>query len=185
MGRPSKFDASFMAKVAIEALQEKETLQALAKKYGVAPSKIEEWKEKLLQNSNKAFESDAEDKREIKKLKETNAKLERKVGQLTLECDFFCGSLRGCRTQSQIAELEKKRPAGISRNRFCQLMDISRSGLYYEPAEESKENQEIMKIMDMYFMDHPTPTTGKRGVSNTLMFTNFCRNMSSYMGLQR
>ena len=89
MGRPSKFDASFMAKVAIEALQEKETLQALAKKYGVAPSKIEEWKEKLLQNSNKAFESDAEDKREIKKLKETNAKLERKVGQLTLECDFF------------------------------------------------------------------------------------------------
>lgn len=61
----------------------------MAKKYGVAPSKIEEWKEKLLQNSNKAFESDAEDKREIKKLKETNAKLERKVGQLTLECDFF------------------------------------------------------------------------------------------------
>lgn len=89
MGRPSKFDASYMAKVAIEALQEKETLQALAKKYGVAPSKIEEWKERLLQNSNKAFESDAEDKREIKKLKETNAKLERKVGQLTLECDFF------------------------------------------------------------------------------------------------
>lgn len=89
MGRPSKFDASFMAKVAIEALQEKETLQALAKKYGVAPSKIEKWKEKLLQNSNKAFESDVEDKREIKKLKETNAKLERKVGQLTLECDFF------------------------------------------------------------------------------------------------
>ena len=40
-----------------------------------------------------------------------------------------------------------------------------------------------MKIMDMYFMDHPT--TGKRGVSNTLMFTNFCRNVSIYMGLQR
>ena len=50
---------------------------------------IEEWKEKLLQNSNKAVESDAEDKHEIKKLKETNAKLERKVGQLMLECDFF------------------------------------------------------------------------------------------------
>jgi len=78
-----------MAKVAIEALQEKDTLPALAKKYGVSPRKIEEWKEKLLQNSSKAFESDAEGKREIKKLKETNAKLERKVGQLTLECDFF------------------------------------------------------------------------------------------------
>jgi len=54
MGRHSKFDASFMAKVAIEALQEKDTLPALAQKYGVSPRKIE-----------------------------------RKVGQLTLECDFF------------------------------------------------------------------------------------------------
>ena len=89
MGRPSKFDASFKARVAIEALQEKDSLQALAKKYGVAPSVISSWKDELLQNSSKAFESDAEDKRKIKQLETKNAKLERKVGQLTLECDFF------------------------------------------------------------------------------------------------
>lgn len=89
MARPSKFDASFKAKVAIEALQEKEPLQALAKKYGVAPSVISSWKDELLQNSCKAFESEAEDKRKIKHLESQKAKLERKVGQLTLECDFF------------------------------------------------------------------------------------------------
>ena len=89
MGRPSKFDASFKAKVAIEALQEKATLQELAKKYGVAPSIINSWKEELLQNSKRAFESDSADKRALKELKAQNAKLERKVGQLTLECDFF------------------------------------------------------------------------------------------------
>ena len=38
MGRPSKFDSAFKAKVALEALQEKETLLSLSKKYGVAPS---------------------------------------------------------------------------------------------------------------------------------------------------
>ena len=89
MARPIKFEASFKARVAIEALQEKEPLQALAKKYGVSPSVISSWKDELLQNSQKAFESDAEDKRKIKQLEAKNAKLERKVGQLTLECDFF------------------------------------------------------------------------------------------------
>jgi len=38
MGRPSKFDSAFKAKVALEALQEKETLLSLSKKYGVASS---------------------------------------------------------------------------------------------------------------------------------------------------
>ena len=85
----SKFDASFKAKVAIEALQEKEPLQALAKKYGISPTVISNWKEELLQNSSKAFDTDASDKREMKKLKQQNDKLLHKVGQLTLECDFF------------------------------------------------------------------------------------------------
>ena len=89
MGRPSKFDPAFKAKVAVEALQEKEPLAVLAKKYKVAPSVITSWKEELLHNSSKAFESDAADKREVKQLKQQNERLMRKVGQLTLECDFF------------------------------------------------------------------------------------------------
>ena len=63
MGRPSKFDPIFKAKVTFEALQEKEPLAVLAKKYHVAPSVITSWKEELLQNSSKAFESNAVDKR--------------------------------------------------------------------------------------------------------------------------
>ena len=63
MGRPSKFDPIFKAKVTVEALQEKEPLAVLAKKYHLAPSVISSWKEELLQNSSKAFESNAVDKR--------------------------------------------------------------------------------------------------------------------------
>ena len=58
------------ARVAIEALQEKEPLQALAKKYGISPTVISNWKEELLQNSSKAFDTDASDKRELRKLKQ-------------------------------------------------------------------------------------------------------------------
>ena len=45
MGRPSKFDPIFKAKVTVEALQEKEPLAVLAKKCHVAPSVITSLKE--------------------------------------------------------------------------------------------------------------------------------------------
>lgn len=45
MGRPSKFDPAFKAKVAVEAHQEKEPLAVLAKKCHVAPSVITSWKD--------------------------------------------------------------------------------------------------------------------------------------------
>ena len=45
MGRPSKFDFTFKAKVSVETLQEKEPLAVLAKKCHVAPSVITSLKE--------------------------------------------------------------------------------------------------------------------------------------------
>ena len=63
MDRPSKVDPAFKVTVAVEALQEKAPLAVLAKKYHVARSVITSWKEELLQNSFKAFESNAVDKR--------------------------------------------------------------------------------------------------------------------------
>ena len=40
-----KFDPSFKAKVALEALKERETLQQLALKYELHPNQISQWKQ--------------------------------------------------------------------------------------------------------------------------------------------
>lgn len=53
-------------------------------------------------------------------------------------------------------DLEKERPAGMSRNKFCKYMSFNRSTLYYKPKGESDENLHIMEEMDKYYTEHPT-----------------------------
>ena len=89
MGRHRKFDASFKAKVAIAALQEKESLNSLATKYGLSPTVIQQWREALEQQAGKVFETPQENTCELNQLKAQNKRLLHKVGQLTIDCDFF------------------------------------------------------------------------------------------------
>lgn len=37
----------------------------------------------------------------------------------------------------------------------CELLEISRSSLYYSPVGESLLNLELMELMDKYFIEHP------------------------------
>lgn len=89
MARPSKFDSSFKAKVALEALRNESTLSDLAKKYGVAPSVITVWREELLQNAGRAFEKESVKESELKREKAKNERLLKTIGQLKVEVDFF------------------------------------------------------------------------------------------------
>ncbi|MBK7100046.1 MAG: transposase [Sphingobacteriales bacterium] len=42
-----KFDSAFKAKVALEALRERETLSGLAVKYDLHPNQISQWKQEF------------------------------------------------------------------------------------------------------------------------------------------
>ena len=86
-----KFDSSFKARVAIEALKERQTLSELAVKFDLHPNQISQWKQEFLENSASVFDH----KPKIPK-SETDVdvdKLYTKIGELQMEKDFLKKSL--------------------------------------------------------------------------------------------
>lgn len=85
-----KHSGAFKAKVAIEALQERESLSELAKKYQVHPNMITRWKREFLERAPEVFEKPSSDKQEEKEIE----KLYTKIGQLEMEREFLKKNLR-------------------------------------------------------------------------------------------
>ncbi len=86
-----KFDSAFKARVAVEALKERQTLSELAVKFDLHPNQISQWKQEFLENSALVFEH---------KLRVSKAepdvdvdKLYTKIGELQMEKDFLKKSL--------------------------------------------------------------------------------------------
>lgn len=73
----------------LDALKERETLSELSKKYGVAPKQITRWKKEFLEKSDMVFNSEEKENKELRALISERDKLLKKVGQLTIEVDFF------------------------------------------------------------------------------------------------
>lgn len=89
----TKHSPEFKAKVALEAVQEQETVAAIARRYKVHPNQIYKWKQELLQNIARVFEpkpgttgsgSDGADR---------ETELLCKIGELTVERDFLSNGL--------------------------------------------------------------------------------------------
>ena len=78
-------EASFKARVALEAVKERDTVGELAKRFQVHPTQIHDWKRRLVEQATVVFE------REGTKPAETidPAELYEQIGRLKVELEFL------------------------------------------------------------------------------------------------
>jgi len=81
-----KISKDFKAKVVLEALKERETLESLAKKYELQPTQIPLWKSQAMNNFSALF---SQEKEKDKANEVVVQQLYAQIGKLQIQNDFL------------------------------------------------------------------------------------------------
>ncbi len=82
-----KHSAEFKAKVALEAIIGRETLNEIAKRYEIHPNQISRWKQEALEGMTDIFSGKKE--KQAKEDEATKEELYQQIGQLKVEVDWL------------------------------------------------------------------------------------------------
>nr|WP_248306178.1 IS3 family transposase [Devosia oryzisoli] len=164
-----RFTAEFKAKVALEAIRGERTISELATKHQLHPNQITQWKRQAIENLAKAFEEKATDAQVGREAEVT--KLHAKIGQLVVERDFLGQSLRSLSLDRRRMMIDPDHNR-LSIRRQCELVSISRASFYRQPAGETPENLELMRLIDEAFME--MPWYGSRQMARHLCRQGWC-----------
>jgi len=170
------FSADFKTKVVLELLSGEKTQAQLASKYQVTPNSLNQWKKRFLENASMAFnvgKATQSFKEEIADLKKENDALAKKLGKTTIEKDWAVGKLKSLDSSTKRDLVESKQAKrAISLTRQCEIMDINRSNMYYQPRPISAKDLLIMRRIDEVYTDISS-TYGYRFMHQQLLEDGF------------
>jgi len=84
-----KFSAEFKAKIAIEAIKERSSLEEIARKHELHPNQISLWKKEFLANAALVFASDEKNNSDKTQQEALLEKLYAQIGQQKVEIDWL------------------------------------------------------------------------------------------------
>jgi putative transposase len=161
-GKRKQHTAAFKAQVALAALKGDRTVNELASQYGVHPTLIHGWKKQLLAGADQVFSNPS--KAATADPEAQKAELFEQIGRLKMELEWL--KKKSARSPEQLRPLVEAGHPHLSVRRQCELLGLSRSSLYYEPAAETPENLRVMGLIDQEYTAHPF--LGSRRLTNWL-----------------
>ena len=111
---------------------------------------------------------------------ERKAELLRKIGELTVERDLSTGLGR---SKPRETPSHGHSEASLSLRRQCELLGVSRCGLYYEPVEADAEALRLMRRIDELHLEHPF--FGSRMLTQALKMEGWTVNRKRIQRLMR
>ena len=154
------FSAEFKAKIVLEVLRGEKELNLIATENEIAPNQIRNWKAEFLKNAAAAFDDKRTDELKIElaeKERETDS-LYKKVGQLTTQVDWLKKNLRKCLTLTGKVNIlrAKKDSKELPLTTVASLLDVSRTTVYYSPAEPTAQALAAKELIDRLHTDNPS-----------------------------
>lgn len=151
------FTAEVKTKIVLEMLKEESTTAQLSTKYEVSAKTMQNWKKQFLNNAPLAFEpakAVSEFKDQIDVLKTQNDELAKALGKATVERDWAVGKLGSLDISNKKSLVDSKLKT-LSKTRQCELLQISRSVVYYKAKVMSLYNLNILNRIDEIYTDNP------------------------------
>ena len=151
------FSAEEKTKIVLELIKEDSTLGQLASKYEISTKTIQNWKKQFLSNAALAFEPAkvlSEYQEQINNLKEENDELAKALGKTTVERDWAVGKLKSLDLSNR-KDLVESKLNQLPKARQCELLDISRSTVYYKAKDISVDKLSILNRIDEIYTDNP------------------------------
>jgi putative transposase len=151
------FTAEVKTKIVLEMLKEESTTAQLSTKYEVSAKTMQNWKKQFLNNAPLAFEpakAVSEFKDQIDGLKTQNDELAKALGKATVERDWAVGKLGSLDISNKKSLVDSKLKT-LSKAKQCELLQISRSVVYYKAKVMSLYNLNILNRIDEIYTDNP------------------------------
>lgn len=140
------FSSEERTRIVLELIKEDSTLGQLASKYEISSKTIQNWKKQFLNNAALAFEPAkvlSEYQEQINNLKEQNDELAKALGKTTVERGWAVGKLKSLDLSNKKSLVESKLNQ-LPKARQCELLDISRSTVYYKAKDISVDKLSIL-----------------------------------------
>ena len=143
----------FKARVAIEAISGRKTIQEIAADHAIHPIQVSQWKRQLLDGASELFTRGKKSKDKEEGLAK-ESELFQQIGKLQMEPEWLKKSL-SCFDARELRKLVDHDHPTISVSRQCALLGLPRSTLYYRPTPVRESSLKIMARIDALYLEDP------------------------------